>query len=136
MLSFHKVRHLARTHHHAHLVRRQPSNNLRHLRISVDPEALVLGHTRQLHVLAVQLLLHDLLQCLEHKHFSLGQGERLVKFVLQLCLCTLGARSNGFGVVAVESAGGFCVVPVRELATASQAGSHRCVTYRLGPSSS
>jgi hypothetical protein len=33
--------------------------------VGVDPEALVLGHTRQLHVLAVQLLLHDLLQRLK-----------------------------------------------------------------------
>lgn len=48
-----------------HLVCGQPSNNLLHLLISVDPEALVLGHARELHVLAVQLLLHDLLQRLE-----------------------------------------------------------------------
>jgi hypothetical protein len=108
----------------AHLVCRQPSNHLRHLRISVDPETLVLGHTCQLHVLAIQLLLHDLLQRLEHENLSLGQSERLVELVLQLCLCTLGARSDGFGVVAVESAGRFCVVPIRELDAARQVGSY------------
>jgi len=73
----------------APLVCWQPSYHLCHLLIRVDPEALVLGHTRQLHVLAVQLLLHDLLQCLEYEHLSLGQGERLVELVLQLCLCAL-----------------------------------------------
>jgi hypothetical protein len=34
------------SHERQALVRWQPSNNLRHLRISVDPEALVLGHAR------------------------------------------------------------------------------------------
>jgi hypothetical protein len=108
----------------AHLVCRQPSNHLRHLRISVDPEALVLGHTCQLHVLAVQLLLHDLLQRLEHENFGLGQSERFVELVLQFCLRTLGARSNGFGVVTVESAGRFCVVPIRALDAARRFGSY------------
>jgi hypothetical protein len=54
------------------LVCGQPSNNLLHLLIGVDPEALVLGNARELNVLAVQLLLHDLLQCLENKNLSLG----------------------------------------------------------------
>jgi hypothetical protein len=71
------------------LVRRQSSHDLRHLRIGVDPEALVLGHTRQLHILAVQLLLHDLLQRLERQYLGLRQRERLVELVLQLCLCAL-----------------------------------------------
>jgi hypothetical protein len=94
------------------LVRWQPSNNLRHLRIGVDPEALVLCDARQLHVLAVQLLLHDLLQRLERQNLSLGQGKRLVELVLQLGLCTLRAGPDSFGIVAVEGAGWFSMVPI------------------------
>ena len=97
---------------HQALVRRQPSDNLLHLRISVDPEALVLGHTRQLHVLAIQLLLHNLLQRLECEHLGLWQGKRLVELVLQLCLGALGSGTDGFGVVAIECAGGLGVVSV------------------------
>ena len=63
------------------LVPLQPPHDLLHLAILVNSEALVLRYTRQLHVLAVQLLLHDLLQRLEHKHFRLGQRERLVEVV-------------------------------------------------------
>ena len=54
------------------LVYGQLSNDLLHLLIGVDPETLVLGNARELNVLAVQLLLHDLLQCLENKNLSLG----------------------------------------------------------------
>jgi hypothetical protein len=104
------------SHEHHALVRRQPSNHLRHLRVSVDPEALVLGHTCQLHVLAIQLFLHDLLQRLEREHFGLRQGKRLVELVLQLCLCALGAGTDGFGVVAVECARGLGVVSISRLA--------------------
>jgi hypothetical protein len=53
------------------LVCGQPSNYLLHLLISVDPEALVLSYACQLDVLAVQLLLHDLLQRLEDEDFGL-----------------------------------------------------------------
>lgn len=88
----------------------QPSYNLRHLLISVDPEALVLGHTSQLHVLAIQLLLHDLLECLEREHLGLGERKRLVEFVLEFGLGALRTGTDGFGVVAVECAGGFGVV--------------------------
>jgi hypothetical protein len=93
------------------LVCGQPSNNLLHLLVGVDPEALVLCHARQLHVLAVQLLLHDLLQRLENENLGLGQGERLVELVLQLCLRALRSGADGLCVVAVECAGGLCVVP-------------------------
>jgi hypothetical protein len=106
-----------RSRHSARLVRWQSSNHLLHLGISVNPEALVLGDACQLDVLAVQLLLHDLLQRLEHQHLRLGQSERLVELVLQLCLCALGTRSNGFGIVAVEGTGGFGMVPTQSLAT-------------------
>lgn len=94
------------------LVRRQPSNNLGHLLISVDSESLVLGHTRQLHILAIQLLLHDLLERLERKYLGFRQGKRLVKFVLEFGLRALGSGANGFGVVAVECARGLGVVAV------------------------
>lgn len=96
----------------AHLVRRQPANHLFHLRIGVDPEALVLCDARQLHVLAVQLLLHHLLERLEHQDLRLRQGKRLVELVLQLSLRALRSRPNSFGVVAVESARWLGVVPV------------------------
>lgn len=83
-----------------------------HLIVRVDSEALVLRHARQLHVLCVQLLLHDLLQRLEHHLLRLGQCERLVIFVLQLCLCTLASRSDGLGVIAVKGARRLSVVSV------------------------
>jgi hypothetical protein len=94
------------------LVRRQPSNNLSHLLISVDSESLVLGHTRQLHILAIQLLLHDLLERLEREHLGFRQGKRLVEFVLEFGLRALGSGADGFGVVAVECARGLGVVAV------------------------
>ena len=131
------------------LVRRQPSNNLGHLLISVDSESLVLGHTRQLHVLAIQLLLHDLLERLEREHLGFGQGKRLVEFVLEFGLRALGSGADGFGVVAVECARGLGVVavvtisffPVDSTVGVEVCLSRRgkccvCVTYRLGPSSS
>ena len=131
------------------LVRRQPSNNLGHLLISVDSESLVLGHTRQLHVLAIQLLLHDLLERLEREHLGFGQGKRLVEFVLEFGLRALGSGADGFGVIAVECARRFGVVaaitisffPVDSTVGVEVCLSRRgkccvCVTYRLGPSSS
>ena len=131
------------------LVRRQPSNNLGHLLISVDSESLVLGHTRQLHVLAIQLLLHDLLERLEREHLGFGQGKRLVEFVLEFGLRALGSGADGFGVIAVECARGLGVVavvtisffPVDSTVGVEVCLSRRgkccvCVTYRLGPSSS
>jgi hypothetical protein len=69
-------------HRSSPLVRGQPSDNLLHLLVGVDPEALILCHARQLHVLAVQLLLHDLLERLEDENFGLRQGKRLVELVL------------------------------------------------------
>lgn len=92
------------------LVRGQPANNLLHFRVRVDAEAFLLGHARQLHVLAVQLFFHDLFECLESENFGLGQGKRLVELVLQLCLGTLGPGAYGFGIVAVEGARGLRVV--------------------------
>ena len=103
----HPIYHFRQPSSHPHINRsvcRQPSNNLSHLLVSVDPEALVLGHTSQLHILAIQLLLHDLLERLERKHLGLGQRERLVEFVLEFGLGALGAGADGFGVVAVECA--------------------------------
>lgn len=132
------------------LVRRQPSNNLGHLLISVDSESLVLGHTRQLHILAIQLLLHDLLERLEREHLGFRQGKRLVEFVLEFGLRALGSGANGFGVVAVKCARRLGVVAaitisfflakstVTEEVWPFGRGNVTCVcvTYRLGPSSS
>lgn len=98
--------------HLSHLIRRQPPHNLLHLLIRIDPEPLLLGHTRKLHILAIQLLLHDLLQRLEHQHLSLGQCQTLMEFVLEFGLSALGAGTDGFGVVAVECAGWFGVVSI------------------------
>lgn len=52
------------------LIRRQPPHHLCHLPIAIDPESLLPRHARQLHVLRIQLLLHDLLQRLEHHCFG------------------------------------------------------------------
>ena len=93
------------------LVGWQPSHNFLHLLVGVDPEALVLGHTRELHVLAIQLLLHDLLQCLEDKHLGFWQGKRLVELVLQLCLRAFGPGADCLRVVAVECARGLSMIP-------------------------
>lgn len=96
-------------------IRRQPPHHLRHLPVPIDPEPFLFGHARQLHVLGVQLLLHDLLQRLQDQRLRFLQRERLVEFVLQFRLCAFGAGTDGFGVVAVEGAGGFGVVSVSRL---------------------
>lgn len=44
------------------LIALQPADDVLHLLIRVDAEALVLGDACELHVLRVQFLLHDLLQ--------------------------------------------------------------------------
>lgn len=85
-----------------------------HLLLAVYPEALLLGHARQLYVLGIQLLLHDLLQRLEDQLLRLSQGERAMVFGLQFGLRAFAAGADGFGVVAVEGTGGFRVVSVRE----------------------
>ena len=84
------------------LVSRQSPNNLFHLLVRVDSETLLLGYTGQLHVLAVQLLLHNLLQRLQNKNFGFGEGKGLVEFILELGLGAFGTGADGFGVVAVE----------------------------------
>ena len=83
-------------------IRRQPRHHIGHLLVAVDAEALVARHAGQLHVLGVELLLHDLLQRLQRQRLGLGQGQGLVEFVLQLGLGALGAGADGLGVVAVE----------------------------------
>ena len=85
-------------------IRRQPSHDLSHLLIPIDAKTLVPRDAGQLDVLGVELLLHDLLQRLEHQRLGLGQGQGFVEFVLQLGLGAFGAGPNGFGVVAVEGA--------------------------------
>lgn len=115
------------------LVRRQPSNNLGHLLISVDSESLVLGHTRQLHILAIQLLLHDLLERLEREHLGFRQGKRLMEFVLEFGLRALGSGADGFGVVAVECARGLgvvAVIPVSLFLVDSTVGVEVCLSRR------
>lgn len=73
-----------------------------HLLIVVDAKALVLSDTRQLDVLRIQLLLHDLLQRLQDQCLGLAQRQRTVVFILQLCLCALASGANGLGVIPVE----------------------------------
>jgi hypothetical protein len=65
-----------------------------------------------LHVLAVQLLFHDLLQRLQNEHLGLGKGKRLVELVLQLGLGAFGSRTYSFGVISVEGARWLSVVAI------------------------
>ena len=53
------------------LIRWQPPHNFGHLGIRVDPEPLVRRHGRQLHILGIQFLLHNLLERLEHERLCL-----------------------------------------------------------------
>lgn len=55
-----------------------PTNTALHLIVSVDPEPFVLRDARELDIVRVELLLHDLLEGLEHELFGLGQGEGFV----------------------------------------------------------
>ena len=48
-----------------------------HLLVRVYSEPLFFRHARQLHILGVELLLHDLLQRLEHQRLGVGDGEGL-----------------------------------------------------------
>ena len=59
------------------LVRRQPLHHGGHLLVGVYSKAAGLGHAGQLHVLGVELLLHDLLERLEHERLGVGDGEGL-----------------------------------------------------------
>lgn len=59
------------------LVRRQPLDDSSHLLVGVYPEALVLCHARQLHILGIQLLLHNLLQRLENQSLGVDYGQGL-----------------------------------------------------------
>ena len=61
------------------LVRGQALHDLGHLLVRVYPETLVLGDARQLHVLRVELLLHDLLERLEDEGLGVGEGEGLAE---------------------------------------------------------
>lgn len=102
------------------LIRRQPPHHLCHLPVSVDPEPLLLGHARQLHILGVQLLLHDLLQRLQDQRLGFLQREGLVEFVLELCLRAFRAGADGFGVVAVEGTRRLGVISVHRLVIRQQ----------------
>lgn len=120
----------------SHLVGWQTLNDSRHLLICVYPEALLFGHARQLYVLGIQLLFHNLFQRLQNQRLSVRKGERLygcqrevqddfstvasvsglrpetdlVILVLQLRLRTLTPTSNCLCIVPVESTGRFGVV--------------------------
>lgn len=74
-----------------------------HLLVIVDAEALLLRHARQLHILRIELLLHNLLQCLQNKRLGFGQRQGAVVFVLQLGLRAFASGANGLGIVTVES---------------------------------
>lgn len=72
------------------LVGLESAHDRSHLVIAIYPESLVLGDAGQLHVLGVQLLLHNLLQCLQDQNLGLCQRQGLVELVLKLGLCTFG----------------------------------------------
>jgi hypothetical protein len=116
----------------------QPPHDLRHRLLPVYPEPLLLRHACQLHILRIQLLLHDLLQRLEHQLLCLLQGQRTVVFGLELGLRAFGAGADGFGVVAVEGAGGFGVVSDGLLAGVGwrEGDKDGGSAYNCGPSSS
>lgn len=101
------------------LVPLQSRHDRFHLLITVYPKPLVLGDACELYVLAVQLLLHDLLERFESEYLGLGKGEGLVEFVLELSLRAFAAGTDGFGIVAVESTRGFGVVAREVLSVAS-----------------
>jgi hypothetical protein len=61
------------------LVRRQPFDDSSHLLVGVYPETLVLCHARQLHILGIQLLLHNLLQRLENQSLGVDYSQGLDK---------------------------------------------------------
>lgn len=52
-------------------------NHGSHLLVRVYPEAAILGHACQLHVLGVKFFLHDLLQGFEYEGLGVGDGQRL-----------------------------------------------------------
>jgi len=60
---------------HARLVALKLADALFHLLVGVDAEALVLGDARQLHVLRVELLLHDLLESAESEGLGFLEGQ-------------------------------------------------------------
>lgn len=86
------------------LVLLEPANHLGHLGVSVYPEAVLLCDAGQLHVLRIQLLLHDLLQCLQNKGLRFFQRQGSMVLGLKLRLRAFAAGSDGLGIVAVEGA--------------------------------
>ena len=63
------------------LVALKLTDALLHLLVGVDAEALVLGDAGQLHVLGVELLLHDLLEGAEGESLGLLEGQAPATFV-------------------------------------------------------
>ena len=63
------------------LVALKLTNALLHLLVGVDAEALILGDAGQLHVLGVELLLHDLLEGAEGEGLGLLEGQTPAMFV-------------------------------------------------------
>lgn len=66
---------------HASLVALKLADALLHLLIRVDAETLVLGDAGQLHILGIELLLHDLLKSAEGEGLSLLQGQAPVRYI-------------------------------------------------------
>jgi hypothetical protein len=66
---------------HFCLVTLKLADALLHFLVSVDTEALVLGDAGQLHVLRVELLLHDLLEGAEGEGLGLLEGQTPAMFV-------------------------------------------------------
>jgi hypothetical protein len=63
------------------LVTLEFADTLLHLLVSVDAEALVLGDAGQLHVLGIELLLHDLLEGAESEGLGFLEGQAPAWFV-------------------------------------------------------
>jgi hypothetical protein len=59
----------------ARLVSLEFADALLHLLVGVDAEALLLGDARQLHVLGIELFLHDLLQGAESEGLGLLESQ-------------------------------------------------------------
>ena len=66
---------------HTCLIALKLTDTLFHLLVGVDAEALVLGDAGQLHVLGVELLLHDLLEGAEGESLGLLEGQAPATFV-------------------------------------------------------
>lgn len=90
--------------HHSSLLSRHRLNHRLELLLSEDLKALILCYLRELDIVLIKLLLHDLLQHLERQCLGLGERHGLVESVLQRLLRRVGAGADRFRVVADKGA--------------------------------